>query len=317
MGPDACCGPCCRNCGPCGWTHKIGVFGEFLYLRARDAEIPYAVVQNSNLPLNQIAPIQVSPHAIVDPDFEPAYRVGFSVSTGTCSSLTVQYTMFESTTDNAIALGQKGLGVIGLVGHPGAQNTSTNVTNASAFYDISFDLIDADFRGLISSGSCHRVNYLLGAAYGSLEQQFGARNINNGTETVFTDIDFDGAGIRLGLEGERFSSNRKMLTYCKAISTLMAGEFNAVYHQGSDFDNSIVDTAWEAGRIVPMLELEAGFGFNLHDGAYRLTAGYNFNAWFNTVKTDDWIRAVQQNNLTGLGNTMTFDGFVARLEARF
>ena len=185
--------------------HKVGVFGEFLYLRARDAEVPYAVVQNSNLPLNQFTPIQVSPHGIVDPDFEPAFRAGFSVSCGSCSSFTMQYTMFESTTSDTLVLGQTGVGVIGLVAHPTAQNTATSVTQASAEYDISFDLIDADYRELISYGPSHRINYLLGASYGNLEQQFRATNQNNGTETVFTDIDFDGAGLRLGLEGERFA----------------------------------------------------------------------------------------------------------------
>lgn len=316
-GPEQCCPDPCRSCGPCGWAHKVSVYGEFLYLRARDAEIPYAVVQNSNVPLNQVAPIQFSPHGIVDPDFEPAYRVGFGVSLGTCSSVGVQYTMFESTTNDAIALTGTGVGVVSLVQHPGAQNTASSVTDASAFYNLSFDMIDADFRGLLSYGPSHRVNYLLGASYGNLEQEFGATNVNNGTETVYTEIDFDGAGIRLGLEGERFSRNRRMLTYCKAISTILAGEFNSVYYQGNNFDNSIVNTGWEAGRVVPVLELEAGFGFQCCEGAYRMTAGYNFNAWFNTVKTDDWIRAVQQNNLTNLGNTMTFDGLVARLEARF
>jgi len=35
------------------------------------------------------------------------------------------------------------------------------------------------------------------------------------------------------------------------------------------------------------------------------------------VKTDEWIKAVQSNNFTGLSDGMTFDGFVGRVEARF
>ena len=49
----------------------------------------------------------------------------------------------------------------------------------------------------------------------------------------------------------------------------------------------------------------------------QLTAGYVFSAWFNTVKTQEFIRSVQQNDFLDLGDTLTFDGLVARAELRF
>ncbi|MCA9177590.1 MAG: hypothetical protein KDB14_24055 [Planctomycetales bacterium] len=296
--------------------HNIAVFGEFLYWRPRNSEIPYAVIQNSNLPVVN-PPVQVSPIALTDHDYEPAFRAGFSVSLGTCSSVTVQYTRFEATTADAIDLtGFPGLGVFGMTLHP-AQNTSSNATAATASDFLSFDTIDADYRELLSYGPSHRINYVIGASYSNLEQDFSASYINNDTETVSTNINFDGAGLRLGLEMERYSRNRTMITYCKALSTILAGEFQASYLQGTGADPVIVQTAWEAGRIVPILEMEAGFGWQFHQGAYRLTAGYNFTSWFNTVKTQDWINSVQTNNFNSLGDTMTFDGLVARIEARF
>ena len=48
-----------------------------------------------------------------------------------------------------------------------------------------------------------------------------------------------------------------------------------------------------------------------------MSIGYSFSAWTNVVKTDEFINAVQTNNFLDLGETMTYDGLVARLEGRF
>ena len=79
----------------------------------------------------------------------------------------------------------------------------------------------------------------------------------------------------------------------------------------------MVDTRWKAGRIVTMLELELGVGWVSPCNRYRFTTGYLVNSWMNTVKTADWIGAVQTNDFAALGDTMTFDGLTARAEFRF
>ena len=44
----------------------------------------------------------------------------------------------------------------------------------------------------------------------------------------------------------------------------------------------------------------------------QATLGYMFSAWTNVVKTEDWIDGVQTNDFRDMGDTMTFDGLVAR-----
>jgi hypothetical protein len=41
------------------------------------------------------------------------------------------------------------------------------------------------------------------------------------------------------------------------------------------------------------------------------------SGWFNTVNTDRWIKAVQNDNFVDFNDKMTFDGLVARAEVRF
>jgi hypothetical protein len=134
---------------------------------------------------------------------------------------------------------------------------------------------------------------------------------------VLTDIDFNGAGLRLGLEGERYSSSNRWFGYGKAAASLVAGEFKADYLQSSSFDPQVANTNWEAGRLVPILDLEAGIGWQSRCGTWRLSGGYLYSAWYNVVKTDDFIQSVQYNDYNGLGDELTFDGFVARVEGRF
>ena len=104
--------------------------------------------------------------------------------------------------------------------------------------------------------------------------------------------------------------------------SLVAGEFSASYFQGTDQDPEIVNTAWKAGRLVPIFDLELGAGWQSPCGHFRVTAGYVVSMWFNTLTTDSWIRSVQQNNFVGQADaisydTLTFDGFTARAEYRF
>jgi len=314
------CGSCTLDCCACqGWCHRLSVFAEFLYLRPRDSEVAYAVESNS-----VIAPpapsVQVGRVGVVDLDYQPGWRGGFTYVLDPYSSITAQYTMFEAATEDALNLTRMATEIQGLVFHPSTLAANSGGIFAEASSMVTFDLIDVDYRELISHGCYHQVTMLIGGRYMNLEQQFGMRLPINGEETVLTDIDFDGGGVRLGLEGERYL-RRGFLAYAKAHGSLIAGEFRAKYDQGNAFDASVVDTSWEAGRIVPTLDLELGVGWTSASGYWRFSGGYLFSSWYNVVKTDEWINAVQANDFVDLGNTsdeaLTFDGFVARVETRF
>ena len=103
----------------------------------------------------------------------------------------------------------------------------------------------------------------------------------------------------------------------KAIASFVAGDFNASYLQSRSDDPIVASTSWKAGRVVTMTDVELGGGWMSCNGLLRLTAGYTFSKWFNTVMVDEYINAVQDNDYVCLGDGMTFDGFVARAELRF
>ena len=308
-GDVGCCGDCCG--------YGIRIWGEFLYLDVTDAEVAFADPINGPItgpPANN--PIPVGPVAVLDPDYSPGFAAGFAFDLSPCSSLGAEFTHFESQTfmDTSIAAP---LVLRSMVSHPLSASATTDFLQASGYLDIDFDLIDIDFRHMLIDSCDHQINYLLGVRYGHLDQALRTRFVDNGVEDVLAEVGFDGGGIRFGLEGEKHSCKTGVLVYAKAIASLVTGDFNAKYMQRESTDGIVVDTSWKAGRVVTMGDLELGTGWQSCNGLIRLTAGYRFSKWFNTVMLDEYINAVQTNEYAGLGDNMTFDGLVTRAEIRF
>jgi len=173
-------------------------------------------------------------------------------------------------------------------------------------------------------GDCSVVNWLVGARFTQLEQDF--RSVfgdPDPLQDVVTNVEFEGGGLRLGIDGERHHPCHGFLIYGRSVMNLLAGEFNASYAQFEEgIDPEIVLANWRAGRVVPIWELELGAGWQSPCGHFRFTAGYMFNVWFNTLTTSSWIRSVQQNNFAGQADAMSYDtltfyGLTARAEYRF
>jgi len=311
-GPGADCGGCESGRRRPTWV----VFGEFLMLRPRDAEVAYAVPFNGPVDQPPAVPIQVAPLGMVDPDYQGAYRVGYETVFNNCTSIGVTYTRFETDTASAIQTDAPFV-IRSMVSHPSTFDATSAGLEASARYDIDFALVDADVRGVIACGECFLLNWVGGARYASSEHAFQSRFAVNGQETVLTNIEFQGAGLRVGLEGERHARKGGWMIYGKGAASFTAGEFRAFYGQGQAFDASVVSTRWKAGRIVSMLDLELGVGWTSPNACLRFTAGYMVSGWYNVVMTDEFIHAVQTNNFVDLGDTLTFDGLVVRAECRF
>jgi major outer membrane protein len=320
---EACIEGVCDSCGEAGCCGRsccrrgIYVWGDFLYLNARDSEVAFAAPINGPIvgaPANN--PIPIGPVAVLDPDYSPGFRVGFAVEVAPCSRLGAEFTHFESQSFTNTAINAPNV-LRSLVAHPLTTSATTDFLSASGNLDIDFDLIDIDYRHTFVDSCSHSMNYLVGVRYGHLDQNFGSRFTANGVEEVFSNVDFDGGGIRFGLEAEKHSCHSGLMIYGKAIASFVVGDFQADYRQMDTTDTIVADTSWKAGRVVTMADFELGGGWVSCNGGLRLTAGYTVSKWFNTVMVDEYISAVQNNDYVGLGDNMTFDGLVARVEGRF
>lgn len=306
---------------PWQYNHRTGVFGDFLYLRPRNAEVSYALPIDGPVALGDEVP--VGPVAVVDPEFEPAFRAGAVLCLTEGASIRGQYTYFRSeATDSATVTAPNVLRP--LVMHPSTVNAATDPLDANARLDIDYDLVDIDYRGLIigcescDDNKCAIVlNGILGGRYVNFEQEFSSNFTVLGNTAVESNIDFRGGGIRLGIEGEHHATASGFYVYGSGITNLMIGEFKANYRQTSTVNGVEAFTSWQAGRIVPSVDLEMGLGWVGPRRRLRFSGGYLVSTWFNVVTTDEWIEGVQQADFNDLSGIMTFDGLVARATFEF
>jgi hypothetical protein len=312
-------------CAGVGWQ----VMGEYLYLRPSNAEVAYAQVVNPALGNNAVPTGRTG---VSTPFYDPGFRVSAAAALGDSAAIGVSYTYFETTVNSRLDNTENPTGaptfqVNSLVFFPDATLTIANPGDfATARQSMRFHLADVDYKAALLSGPRYCANMLIGARYASLEQHFDSTvNITGGeSDLMYTNVRFDGGGVRFGLEGERQSPSSGFLVYGKGAASFVAGTARANYSQfntGLPSPSTLVDAEWKSNRVISMLDFEVGGGWASEDGTIRVTGGWMVSGWYNVVKTSNYIRAVQNNNYAVLDspmeNVLTFDGLVFRVEWRF
>jgi hypothetical protein len=312
-----CCSSHCQT-GCC--LHRTGGFAEYLHWQVRGIDMAYAVPQDGiggagTTPMGEVG--------TADFDYDNGFRAGFNLALDCQSSVGATFTSFEARTSDSIEVAAPGV-IQPLVMFPGTFNAGFTAQAAAAAYALDLRLIDLDYRAVWLQGCDYHVNYLAGLRYGHLDQDFEAVfpfATPDGTTQVDSDINFDGGGIRVGLEGERAVWKQAGLrVYGKTTASLLAGEFRSSYLQANQFNGIEAEITWDDRRVVPIGEWELGVSWVSRGDFVRVSAGYHFAWWGNVVTTPELINAVQGYNFTDVGqdteDDITFDGLVARLELR-
>lgn len=301
-----------------GWTNRYFVFGEALFLRPRNAEVAYAVPINGATIVGPNSPqVQLGAVRVADPDYAPGWRIGMGAVVSPRSAFAVTYTQFDRDTFDSLTLPGTGAVVRSLVTHPNVLTAAGNGLDTAAILQTQFQLLDADFKGLWRNGPEGELAYVVGVRYANLEQHFsGGFAPATGFEEVLAESEFDGGGLKFGLEGMRRGLTHQFFAYGKSAASFVAGEFRTRYQYNTPTLAADTDTSWKAGRLMTILDLEAGIGWQNFTGNLRFSTGYMFSAWYNAVRVNDWINNVQQNNFVdpNMSGVVTFDGFTAKME---
>ena len=328
MGKDKSCkgASCGEACCPPPWAHRTGIFGEYLLLRSNEGEVAYGVLVDDTGAGGNL--VQKSEVFTVDPDYSSNYRVGGTLALSPCSSIQLTFADYYGSDSDAQSFNPADVDparIFPLSLHPFPQDAAQPTLDAAARSVISFETADVDYRSIWWANELSALNYLVGARYANLEQQYASVYEGTGIQhQTRSDVRFDGGGIRFGLDGERHHGHTGLLLYGRSILSLVAGQFRASYQYESNVNPGVnlIDTDWEADRIVSIVDLELGVGWQSYCGHFRITSGYMISSWFNAVTTDQWIRSVSRNNFVGQPDgmsydTLMFDGLTVRAEYRF
>jgi len=257
--------------------------------------------------------------AVASNEFSDGFRLGGGVAFGDGNFLQGAYTGYHSSASSK-AEAPAGSVMTSLLTFPATPNSSFDSESASLTSSINFFLADIDFKHRFWQTENCALNWIAGARLARLEQQMQANYSITGATTVASDIVFDGAGIRLGLEGE-YSMRYGVFVFGRGVANLLAGRFSSTYSQTNIFVGQQALTGVNDTRVVPVLDVEAGIGWQTANHRIRLMAGYYFSAWGNMLTTNGLIQGVQNSNFTTNGNnfrdSIIFDGLMARLELRF
>ena len=168
---------------------------------------------------------------------------------------------------------------------------------ANSNYYMRYDLADVDFRWTFDNQNDTRLSLLAGMRYALLDQRLdvgypldtGAGDV----QTVHSQINFEGGGLRIGFEGER-RTPYGLVVYGRTVASAVAGTFRTNFTQTRPGRRPRgryrlscrprgADHRRRDGRRIVVVERQV-----------RLTAGYTFSGWFNVVRSDQFISAVQR-----------------------
>ncbi|MGI9458040.1 MAG: Lpg1974 family pore-forming outer membrane protein, partial [Aeoliella sp.] len=264
------------------------------------------------------------PVAIVDPGYEPGFRVGGGYAWSCVSELMGTYTRYESDASSSLMVAPPSPNVIlPLVFHPATLAAGSVFTTASARSNVTLNMVDIDYRRTLADNWL-RTSYFVGGRYVNMDQSFSARFTGGvapgpSMQNVATQVDFNGGGIRMGLTADLATPQSGFFGYANGFASFIAGEFQSSFRQtdGAAMPIVVATTSRTDDRVVPILDIELGVGWQSQSGAWRFTAGYLFSAWFNVVSTDEFIRAAHTAQFGSLSDTLTFDGLSTRVDWRF
>ncbi len=312
IGGNACgCSMCVERSRP-----RYDIWGGGILLRPRNAEVAYAVPIDGPISPQLGNGVQNGRTGVIDPDHETGFRFGVSISKGNCVGLMSQWTRLQTHTTDVIKAAAPDV-LRSLVTHPLGDNAASDGLTSTARLDIDFDQVDLAFRMPWRRRCDWCAEFLWGVRYGYLNQEFSSTLDFNGQTKVETDTDFHGVGPRLGLLAQRRIGDRGVYAYSQGDASFLFGNFSADYTQDNTFSGRVVETGWESGRVVPQLDYELGVGVTTFGGRLRTQIGYRVSAWYNSVRTNEFISSVRTNDYDDLGDVISFDGLSFRTELRF
>jgi hypothetical protein len=307
---------CSPDC--CGWTHHWFAFGEFLYIRPGNAEVAYAVpVDSASAGTGVLVPVgQVR---VADPDYAPAFRVGFGAAISPRSILMATYMQFDKDTFDTVSLPGTGGVIRSLVSTPNPITAAGDGLDAAALHQTQIHVLDLDYKGLYHCSEEWQVAYVAGARYVNLEQHFAAGFAPaTGFEEVLAESEFDGGGLKMGLDIMRVHPMSQFFFYGKGAASLVAGTFRARYQNNTPAGILDPNASFDVGRLVPIFDMEAGLGWQSFTGNLRLSMGYLASVWYNTVRVNEFINSVQTVNFAdpsdNFNGRFTYDGLTAKIE---
>jgi hypothetical protein len=336
---DSCDMGCCTTCAPCESncaTDQFFFTADYLYLRSSFSDsVGFLDVSSDDGDTDaEVRQLEF--------DYESSFRIGGGYRlTGCGDEVRFLFTRLESSAELQQAGGDDSIFVpyLGEVANGFEALVDANVEIDS--YELEYSKTiplggagcgcecgDACGGGYGYGGCCGScpawdVRWSGGfrAADAEWEREYTRLNANDQVNaTAESSMDFEGAGLKVGLEGRRYFCQGGWLSvYAKGDLSLLYGrlEFDAERELNiGTVDEDEDEQSTTVNQIVPVTDLEAGISGQISCYS-RISAGYLLSAWHDLGFRDEIELSDSFPVRYDDANILGFDGFFARCEFAF
>ncbi len=132
-------------------------------------------------------------------------------------------------------------------------------------------------------------------------------------ENASMTMNFQGGGIRAGLEGTRYLGRQRISAlFVRSNVSLLLGDVEIEHFD----DFADITTRFSSTQLIPVLDLEAGGRVNLTENVL-VSAGYLFSAWHDLGMRGTFDVLNGRGPTFDDANILGFDGFFARAEISY
>jgi hypothetical protein len=295
---------------------RFMVFGDYLFWTVHGGDVPFAQAFDGIIPGLSVPRGAVG---VVSPEFESGFRLGAGVSLCEGQWVTGTFTYFVTHRGSQIAAPDPFV-LHNFLVFPNTATSAVDSLTSQADYRIRLYMADLDYHCAFVNNDHLMLNWVAGVRYAHLDQEVNNIFQITGTTTIDSRVNFDGIGPRIGLDGQ-CHLGCGFYGYTQGFFDLLLGQFRGNYVENNVFTGQVGQTSINANRVVPVLELELGVGWQSPKGRFRVSGGYYVGSWFNVMTTTSFASAIGNTNFTTNGNNfrdnLVFDGFVARFEFRY
>ncbi|MGL5095308.1 MAG: Lpg1974 family pore-forming outer membrane protein, partial [Planctomycetia bacterium] len=186
-------------------------------------------------------------------------------------------------------------------------------TSADAGTNLDYDVVDLEVTRHFEPGECLKVWLTGGGRFAWIDQNLSV--LYNGADAdnayVQSDINFDGAGLRVG-GGGQYAIGMGLNVYGSAYGSLLAGDFRTnLLETNSSGTATNVDVREKYYTVVPVAEMAFGLGYER--GNMHLKLGYEITNWFNMVDSIDFTDDLHEGKPSRRLSDLSLDGLTLRL----
>jgi len=291
----------------CGCDEEEGHFfarAEYLLLQPRRRALDFAIVDPNR---NGLAEGNVQS---VDWDTNSGVRAGGGYRLGDHGwEAGAYYTYFYSSASNTVAAPPGGT-LYATLTHPGFVDAVDEATGQSR---LKYQLLDVEIGKHIEAGECFKLWLSAGCRLAWIDQTLSASY--NGQSAfrsqVLSPVSFDGAGLRVGGEGN-WKIARGFGLYAHAHGSLLDGQFRTQLTETNNANAAVISNVSEKfDKMVTNFEL--GLGLTWKGESLSARIGYEMSNWMGMVDSPDFVHDYT-NKLSHRVSDLSLNGLAVRLE---